>query len=168
MGPEQVLFLYNALVDMDIYRADAKLPHESAYEFFQPDLIGRPKVRAQCVVPTVEALLGPWLIFHNRSAGTEHLLFYYRGAGQREDEWTYILDYLLHYQLLNGDVKASIRLPNAGKEAPAVFDRAKRAYIHKLALSPTFQSRYGAISCEPLRQIVPVFSEMQLGMEPHA
>lgn len=168
MGPEQVLFLYNALLDMDLYRISAKLAHESAYEFFQPDLIGRPKVRAQHVVPTVEALLGPWLIFHIRSEGTKHLLFYYRGAGQREDEWTYILDYLLHYQLLDGDTEASIRLPNAGNEAPAVFERAKQAYIQKLALSPMFQFRYRAISCEPLRQAVRVFSEMHLGMDPHA
>jgi hypothetical protein len=167
MGPEQVLFVYNTLLDMDLYRVGAKLPHDSEYDFFQPDLIGRPKVRTHCVVPTLEALLGPWLIFRHRSPEREHLLFYYRGAGQREDEWTYMLDYLLHYQLLGENVCASIRLPNAAQEAPAMFERAKHAYIQKLALSPAFQSRYEAITCHPLRQTVPIFNEMQLGMDPH-
>jgi hypothetical protein len=182
-GPGDVFWINNVAADIRQLRgrkgAD-NVPMSEHCWFYYPDLDRHANVqREQARAASIEMLTSPWIIMQYRrpSDGRSGMLIYYRRAGDSEEEFLYLLDYLRHYQLI-GACDIRIRTLNAARHTKAVFQRACQRYISAYEPGPAtgevnavigqktaFREQIEAITIDNLNQVQPVFSEVDLGMD---
>jgi hypothetical protein len=174
LGPSQIEFLDSVATDINIERGQLKLPDAQHCGFYYPDL-DKAKAQAKKTLPaaTIETLMGPWIVLRYQTVEQQTIragyYFYYRGPGVTVPEFEYVLDYIFKYQLLEDFDQISIRLPFGTKDAPAIFERAKRSYqdvYWPLAQTTTARSedRLLRINCHLIARFKERFSATQIGM----
>lgn len=167
IGPPAIGYLGTVANDIAVLRGKEQLPKASDCKFYYPDLI---ELRARSNgsdAASIEMLTGPWQILRCRSTSKEFdedIVMYYRGKGERPDEFMYILDYLFRFQLVEERTRIRLRLPQGTPDAPAVFQRAAEQYAGHFSVSKDIQTRLRQISCELVQNIITTFSEVELGM----
>lgn len=166
-SPQDVWYLNNIVTDMHILRSKGRLPKNTECGFYYPDL-SRTKVVMDewgCAA-TIECLQGAWQILKYKDEnGGVSLVVYYRGAGSTTDEFVFLIDMLVHYQLIANMTSIQIRAPFADKEAPAVFENAIKQYVEPLRNRGISNvSKIEKLKLEMIQKVIPNFSEVEIGL----
>lgn len=180
MGPQAVNYLYTVASDINQQKGKKTLQETSFYYPDHNDTGLRATDTPQ--VMTIETLLGPWQIVRNRSAGEslDDYVVYYPGAGDSIEEFQFLIDYLVRYQLVSTGRLIRIRAAHANGDTPAIFARAKQMYIEKLSQGigarvslpdddkdyfRHLEDRFRRVRFEAIPGIRTQFSPIQIGME---
>lgn len=163
LGPRQISDLYSIAVDIKLSIQDQKL--SPMYRFFYPDLtLWKRQVPDDVrVAATIETLLSPYFIIRHEAIRDEQngfvlwpgSLIYYSRLGDTVDEFIYLLDSLLRYQLLNAKEKIRIRMFNRDRSSnfKSNFDKAKTQYSRSWGFEGDRESEISDITIEAISQI---------------
>ena len=166
IGPKDILYLKTIANNINVLRGTNKIPNSNNCSFFYPDLINKRIVRTGNIKSsTLEMLTGPWQIlrYHNKNNNVpEGSIVYYKRSGEDHKEFLALFDYLFHYQTVLNDDEISVRLPNADRHAPVMFDKAKEIYCE--GKGSEFISRMEKITYRPITDIETIFYDIEIGM----
>ena len=90
---------------------------------------------------------------------------YYRGTGASRDEFVYLFDYILRYQILRDARRIDIRLPFPADDASTNFAQAKEEYVHAFADLNEFRERLNRCTYSSVNTVKLQFSAEEIGMK---
>lgn len=173
LGPRQISDLYSIAVDIKLSIQDKTL--SQVYRFFYPDLtLWKRQVPDDIRVPaTIETLLSPYFIIRHEAIKDENgnfvlwpgSLIYYSRPGDTVEEFIYLLDCLLRYQLLNAKEKIRIRIFNRDKSQnfKSNFDKAKTQYSKDWGFEGDRESEISDITIDSISQIQSNYTPDEIG-----
>jgi hypothetical protein len=176
MGPEDILWLDNVRYEICQMRGrrtgGEPLPDPEHCKYFYPQLVRRKNLQLDHArAATLEMLTSRLIVLEysrpNAPDRKGYVLFY-RGTGGTADEFTYLLDYLRHFQLLQEEVDIEVKLLDASLVAQAMFQKAVQSYVDVLtAGSPVspLAERVSSIQFKRITQVTSRFSDLELGMD---
>jgi hypothetical protein len=168
LGPRQIHWLNNVHHDIVYMRGDnGKLPGEDLCRFYYPELVRKKVVqRSQAKAATLEMLTGPWITLEYGERGSNQFgyVIYYRHRGEAIEEFLYLLDYIMHYQMLDKGVPIALKILDPHPNAPALFKRAVSQYIDDYEGGEEMATLLSQIEYSPITNIVNQFSLVHLGM----
>jgi hypothetical protein len=168
LGPRDIRWLDNVRLDMQMLYSNELLPHQDRWSFYYPDLVRRKKIQVAARAATLEMLTGPWIIlsYPANGANMPGYMVYFRGLGKYAEEFLYLLDHLMHYQMVKEGIAISIRTFDADENAPAHFKRAVDEYIDNYdGQGSDFATLLRKISFDLMPQIKSQFSQEYIGMK---
>jgi hypothetical protein len=162
LGPREISNLYSIAVDIKLAIQDKQL--SAKYRFFYPDLTlwKRQVVDDDRTAATIETLLSPYFILKHSSVKEddkvvlqEGSLIYYSRNGSTVDEFIYLLDSLLRYQLVNAKEQVRIRIFNRDKDINFKnnFEKAKEDYCRSWGFHGEREQEIRSISIDAIAQI---------------
>lgn len=86
----------------------------------------------QATAATLEMLTSPWIVIkYEETKGklATNFVIFCRSKFGSTLEFLYLIDYLMHYQMLVGENSVQIKCLNADSNAIAYFNKAKDQYI---------------------------------------
>lgn len=178
--PRTISYLTTVVADAQKLHAQGSFP-EKNYEFLYPDL----KLHKAHGLPynrpaTIELLTGPYLIIRhdkvvklNESTGKteerhpEGYVVYYNRPGGTTEEFTYLLDILSGYQILDSDNKIRIRVAHEKPEGDprSNFNRAVNLYAHEWGFDTHKTNRLKNIELEIIEKYRYSFSRTVIGWD---
>lgn len=176
LGPEDIFWLDNVryeLVQMRGRRSGREpLPDPEHCKYFYPQLVRRKNLQLDhAKSATLEMLTSKLIVLeYVRPSSPDRLgvVMFYRGKGASADEFTYLLDYLRHFQLLQEHVDVEIKLLDASPLAQAMFQKAVQSYVDGLAAgghaSPLAEC-VSRIEYKRITQVLTRFSDIEIGMD---
>jgi hypothetical protein len=168
LGPRDIRWLDNVRHDIVMLRGEGLLPPESKCSFYYPDLVRRKKVQTSARAATLEMLTGPWTILAYHADSVAHIsgyLVYFRGFGKTAEEFLYLIDHLLHYQMVKEGVAIRIRVVDSAENAVANFQRAVEEYIENYDGGDSeLASLLRAVTYDLIPQVKSQFSLEKIGM----
>ncbi len=176
LGPHDIFWLDNVRYEIVLMRghrnAAERLPSQEYCKYFHPQLDRRKNVQLdQAKAATLEMLTSNLIVLEYvrpETADRTGITMFYRGAGATSDEFTYLLDYLRHFQLLKGHVDVEVKVLNASPVAQPMFEKAVQNYVDGLAAggagSPLAEC-VNRIAFKRMTQIITRFSDIELGMD---
>ena len=167
IGPADIFFLNNIVMDIRNLKADGKIPLDNAgIRFYFPNLVRRKLSRiASHRAATIEMLASPWISMeYAMTNGSREMLIYYKGKGTETDEFMYLLDYLLFYQVTENYGSVSIRYLGDNSRAKAVFSNSVEGYIGQHGELVQGAEALEMLKFETVPNVVPVFSKIEIGM----
>jgi hypothetical protein len=138
LGPKQISELYSIATDIKLAIYDKKLP--PMYRFFYPDLTlwKRHTTDDQRTAATIETLMSPYFILKHEALKDESgsmiqrpgSVVYYSREGSTIEEFVYLLDSLLRFQLVNAKEQIRVRVFNreVDEYMKNNFAKAKQRY----------------------------------------
>lgn len=171
LGPPDIFWIQNVAYDINSLRGQGRLPAKEECRFYYPALDMANNVRPDTArSATLEMLTGPWILlrYSDPKSKRETLQIYYRNKGASEPEFLYLLDYLSHFQFLDGQYDVILRLLTADEVAQPMFQKAKQEYVEGSEKSGELEAILQRISYERIDTIQTSFSQIELGMDPHA
>ena len=92
-------------------------------------------------------------------------MVYFRGLGKYAEEFLYLLDHLMHYQMVKQGIKIGIRTFDTDENAEAHFKRAVDEYIENYdGQGSDFAALLRKITFDLMPQIQSQFSQVSIGM----
>lgn len=170
LGPRDIRWLDNVRLDLVMLRGKGVLPHEDHCSFWYPDLVRRKKIQLSARAATLEMLTGPWIIlsYPDGDGAPGGYLIYFKGAGKHAEEFLYLLDHLMHYQMVRPGIAIGVRILDADDNAPAQFKRAVDEYIGNYeGQDSDLATLLRAISFDVIPQVKSQFSQVKIGMKQH-
>lgn len=176
LGPEDIFWLDNVRYEICQMRGRRSggdpLPDPEHCKYFYPQLVRRKNLQLDhAKAATLEMLTSQLIVLEYVRPTTpdrKGFVLFYRGKGASADEFTYLLDYLRHWQLLQEEVDIEIKSVDASPLAPAMFKKAVQSYVDGLAeggkQSPLAE-RVNQIQYKRITQVLTQFSDLQLGMD---
>jgi hypothetical protein len=168
-GPKDIHWLNNVRLDIQTLRGQGVLPARDKCRYFYPHLVRRKNVQPEKArAATLEMLTAPWIIFTYTLPDDESrkgFLVYYRRSGETVEEFLYLIDYLLHYQVLFKNTDVRVRMLSPHINAPAHFDKAVDEYIESCGGGDEAKTLVKSITCSTMANIVTMFSQIEIGME---
>ena len=168
LGPRDIRWLDNVRHDIVMLRGESLLPPESKCSFYYPDLVRRKKVQTSARAATLEMLTGPWTILAYHADSVAHVaryVVYFRGLGKPTEEFLYLLDHLLHYQMVKEGVTIRIRAVDSSENAHSNFKRAVEEYIENYDGGESeLASLLKAVTYDLISQVKSQFSLEKIGM----
>ncbi len=167
LGPKQIEWLDNVQYEMVHMRGSGELPTESLCRFEYPNLVRKRKLQVQqAKAATIDMLLGPWIIlgydaFGDRKPG---YVVFYSGRGECAEEFLYVIDYLMHYQMVRPEIDIRIRTLDPDPNSAAYFERAVHEYIANFKGGDDFAKLLQAIDYRQIEKVHRTFSEIEIGM----
>jgi hypothetical protein len=177
LGPRQINDLHSIATDIKLSIQDQKL--SPRYRFFYPDLTLWKRRVADDVrtAATIETLMSPYFILKHDGIKDDSgnivlypgSLIYYSRAGDSIDEFVYLLDSLLRYQLVKANEQIRIRIYNPDRDSnfKSNFDKAKTKYCRTWGFESTREAEINAITIEAISQISPNYSPDEIGWKEH-
>lgn len=179
LGPHDVFWLDNVRNDIETSRGKKVIPEQDSCRFLYPDLVLRKLIQSKDrTAATIETLTSPWIMLEsvNESGMRTAVDIYYREKGNTADEFLYLIDWLLHYNVVQPAVTIRIKTLNAHPESTSFFDRAKQTYVDNYGRligvradrqqkTSNLAKRLDAISCRQMTRVVSTFSEVEMGMD---
>jgi len=169
LGPPDILYLVSVADDIKRQRGSDKLPRKDECWFHYPDLAIARFNHNQSTAATMELLTSPWMILgYNGKAGettVQGSYCYYRGHGEKYEEFCFLIDYLFRTQLVGETNIITIKCLLPSSKASENFTKAKETYAQEHHALPEFVKRLDRIKFEPLAKIREQFHEEVLGME---
>jgi hypothetical protein len=169
LGPEDIHWLDNVRYDIVQMRGSGHLPARAACKFYYPNLRRKPNVQPEkAVAATLEMLTSPWIILSYPVPGVQGkkgFLIYYRRKGDKVREFLYLIDYLMHFNVIGDDTQISIRTLFSDKDAPVLFKQAVDEYVEKSDNSPEIKARLDAVEFAHISRVKSIFSDIEIGME---
>jgi hypothetical protein len=171
VGPQRILQLYSVCRDID--SRIQKLSRGGDFDssgFVAPDL-DVTKVKGKKVgAATLEMITGPWLLHQIRPKGGAKLIqVYYMDAEPSVNDFKYLIDALLDFQLLGDAGEITICVLNSKAENAAAFSAARNEYaaenhgITDEALD-VFRARLERIKYASVATVIPPFFELELAL----
>lgn len=169
-GPDRIWWLDNVKNDILQMRGRGHLPSKDKCRFFYPDLVRRKLVQHQhAKAATLEMLTSPWIMLEylQDDGQTRHGVdVYYRGPCESEDEFTYLIDWVLHYNIVRNDAVVRIKTLASDRLASTYFERAKEHYIGNFAGNGAAEmtKRLKVITYQQIATVKTQFSDINIGM----
>lgn len=176
LGPVEINRLYAIATDIRLLKEEKKLSER--YRFFYPDLTlwKRGTADDQRVAATIETLLSPYFIITHDSIKDEKsgsLIFqagsivFYAREGKTVEEFVYLLDSLLRYQLVNSGSQIRIRMssPERVAEYQNNFLKAKARYCKEWGFDENRQAEIEAITIDAIQTAHHNYSPDEIGWE---
>jgi len=168
-GPDDIFWLSNVRYEIVQMRGKNMLPPREACQFFYPHLIRRKNVQLdRARAATLEMLTAPWIILSYVPPAQQDrrgYVVFYRRKGESVSEFLYLIDYLMHYQVLTGPTDVQIKTLGADSSASALFGKAVDEYVDQCDSSDEIRNRLEAIEYSEIRQFTTRFSELEIGMD---
>jgi len=169
-GPKDIFWLNNVRYEMVLMRGSKDLPPKEHCRFYYPHLIRKKTVQLdQAKAATLEMLTAPWIILSYRQPNLHNrrgFVIFYRRLGESVEEFLYLIDYLMLYQILDYDTDIKIKTLDAHISAPAFFGKAINQYIDEVGGERTdIKERLNSINYSQIKQVQMKFSELEIGME---
>ncbi|MCK9376197.1 MAG: hypothetical protein M0P73_08610 [Syntrophobacterales bacterium] len=169
LGPADIFWLNNVRNEIVLMRGMGKLPTYEHCQFFYPILARKKIVQLeQAKAATLEMLTAPWIILSYTNPVTQNdrnFIIFYKRRGESVEEFLYLIDYLMHYQVLLYPTEIQIRALDPHPNASAFFDKAKGQYIDDCGGATDVKERLNSISYSQMKQVQTKFSEIEIGME---
>ncbi len=176
LGPEDIGWLDNVryeIVQMRGRRTSGEpLPEPEHCKFFYPHLVRRKNLQLdRAKAATLEMLTSKLIAMEYVRPTTpdrQGVVLFYRGKGASADEFTYLLDYLRNFQLLQEHVDVELKHYDASSLSSVNFQKAAQSYVdglaHGGAQSPLAEC-VNRIQYKRIPQVVTRFSNIELGMD---
>lgn len=178
LGPRQISDLYSIAIDIRLNIQSGQL--SPLYRFFYPDqtLWKRQVADDVRTAATIETLLSPYFILRHEVLRDESddsvklragSLIYYSRLGETVDEFIYLLDSLLRYQLVNAKEIVRIRIFNRDRSEnfKSNFDKAKAKYCKSWGFEGDREKEIGAITIDAITQISQNYVPDEIGWREH-
>jgi hypothetical protein len=173
LGPKQISDLFAIATDIKCSIQDRALSQR--YRFFYPDLTLWKRTVADdvCTAATIESLLSPFFIIKHDAVADEYgrevlckgSLVYYSRPGTTVDEFVYLLDSLLRYQLVKANEIIRIRVVGAESDTDlrSTFDQAKYKYCREWGFESTREEEIMSITIDTIQRTLPNYSPGKIG-----
>lgn len=176
LGPEDIFWLDNVryeIVQMRGRREGGEpLPDPEHCKYFYPQLVRRKNLQLdRAKAATLEMLTSNLIVLEYVRPTTpdrKGVTLFYRGKGANSDEFSYLFDYLRHFQLLQEEVDIELKQLDASPLAPAMFQKAVQTYVDGLTVEATkspLAERVHSIQYKRINQVRTRFSDVELGMD---
>lgn len=170
LGPKEIFWLNNVSHEIQRMRGkrNPELPGPEHCSFYHPQLVRKANLQVKKAKgATLETLTSPVIILESRdpkgSAQRKIVVFYSR-KGETTDEFTYLIDILRKYELLDERTLVTIKTLNPDPNSSPTFQKSQQQYIEGLAGSSTDLGGYVlAIRYEPIIEIKSTYSSIDLG-----
>jgi hypothetical protein len=167
LGPQQIRWLDNIRREIVHLRGLGQLPSEQFCHFSYPNLVRKIKVQVQVAkAATLEMLTGPWITMGYESIEGKNpgYLIFYRGRGETTEEFLYLIDYLMHYQMIKVGVDIKIRTLEPDPASASIFQRAIEEYIDNCGGGDEIATILKKIDYRQMDQVFRSFSQIEVGM----
>jgi len=170
-GPDEIYWLNNVHHEIAYMRggADTILPAREHCKFFYPHLVRRKVVQPEhAKAATLEMLTAPWIILSYsdpKKKTKKGFVIFYKKRGSSVDEFLYLIDYLMHYQVLVDETEVYIKILDPNPGAAAFFGKAKDQYVEEYEGGPEIRDRLNAIQFGQINNVRTKFSELELGID---
>ena len=167
LGPQQIQWLDNVRYEIVYMRGTKDLPDAAHCRFGYPHLVRKKKVQVEhAKAATIEMLTGPWITleYDAMDAKKPGVLIFYNGRGASTEEFLYLIDYLMHYQMLRPGTEIKVRTLEPDANAAAFFERAVKEYIENCDGGAEIAALLAAIDYRQINQIHRSFSVIEVGM----
>jgi hypothetical protein len=169
-GPRDIFWLNNVRYEIVQMRGKGELPNSESYQFFYPHLVRKKNVQLELArAATLEMLTAPWIILSYIQAQNQNhrgFVIFYNRRGESVEEFLYLFDYLMHYQVLVSGTDIQIKTLDPHPNAPAFFDKAIGQYVDECGAEGTeIKNRLNSINYKRLDHVQTRFSELEIGME---
>lgn len=173
LGPSQISDLFSIATDIKLSIQDKRLSQR--YRFFYPDLTLWKRRVADDVrtAATIECLMSPYFIIKHDAVKNDNgetllsagSLIYYSRSGDTVDEFVYLLDSLLRYQLVKANEFVRIRTFSREMSAnfKSNFDKAKAKYCKTWGFESTREEEIRSITIDSIPRMVPNYSPDEIG-----
>lgn len=170
LGPSDIFWLNNVHHEIAYMRGGAaELPGREHCRYFYPHLVRRKNVQLEHArACTLEMLTAPWIILaytNPKNQNHKGFVIFYRQRGSSVEEFLYLIDYLMHYQVLVDDTDVFLKTLDAHPSAAAYFGKAKDQYVEEYDGGADIRDRLNSIQFMQINNVRTSFSELQLGME---
>lgn len=129
-GSEIINYLLNLVEDLRKAVQDRRKFDETAYDFYYPNLVENKTHTLRSFPATVEYILSAFVIVKFNKENDRDYLIYYKEKGDTVEEFTYLIDTLLSYQILIPENKLELVFynPNNSTDPMVNFNIAKINY----------------------------------------
>ena len=170
LGPSEIYWLNNVHHEIAYMRGGANiLPAREHCKYFYPHLVRRKNVQLEhAKAAALEMLTAPWIILSYSDAKKQNrkgFVIFYKKRGASVEEFLYLLDYLMNYQVLVEDTDVHIKILDPHPGAAALFSKAKDQYVEEYEGGTEIRERLNAIQFGQINDVRTKFSELELGMQ---
>ncbi|MFX3543080.1 hypothetical protein [Ralstonia mannitolilytica] len=169
-GPEDIFWLNNVHHEIIHLRGGAGLlPERDQCRFFYPHLVRRKNVQMdQAKAATLEMLTAPWIILsyvNQKNNGKKGFVVFMRKRGSTVDEFLYLIEYLMHYQVITDVTEVTIRILDPHPNSSANFAKAKDQYVSDYQGGEMIKKILDEIDMGKLENVRTTFCELELSRQ---
>jgi len=172
-SPSKIQYLLTVVNDINSLKGKRLLPIEDKdYTFYYPSLNNKAPRNPMSSSASIEMIFSPWQIIKYRSKENTNefsILIYYSRKGETQEEFQYLIDYLLHYQLVTDSTDISIRIVNSDKYSISNFQKAVDEFTNKYISGESKEdeivTKLNQIKCDTVNNTITTFSEVEIGMQ---
>lgn len=113
-------------------------------------------------------LTAPWIILsyvNPKKGSRQGFVIFMRKRGITTDEFLYLIEYLMHYQVIKAETEVTIRLVDPHQNASANFAKAKDQYITDYQGGDDLRQILDAIDFGKLEHVRTTFCELELSRQ---
>ena len=170
MGPEDIYWLNNVHHEIIHLRGGAGLlPERDHCKFYYPHLVRKKNVQLEhAKSATLDMLTAPWIILSYTNPKKENkqgFVIFMRKRGFTTDEYLYLIEYLMHYQVIKAETEVTIRMVDPHHNASANFAKAKDQYIADYQGGGDLRQILDAIDFGKLEHVRTTFCELELSRQ---
>lgn len=169
-GPEEIFWLNNVHHEIIHLRGGTgMLPERDHCKFFYPHLVRKKNVQLEhAKAATLEMLTAPWIVLsyvNPKKSNKKGFVVFMRKRGHTVDEFLYLIEYLMHYQIITGEAEVTIRLLDPHPNSSANFAKAKDQYISDYQGGEEIKQILDGIDLGKLEHVRTSFCELELSRQ---
>lgn len=170
LGPEDIFWLNNVHHEIIHLRGGAGLlPDRDNCRFFYPHLVRKKNVQPEhAKAATLEMLTAPWIILsyiNPKNNNKKGFVVFVKNRGDTVDEFLYLIEYLMHYQVITDGTEVTIRLLDPHANSSANFAKAKDQYITDYQGGEEIKQVLNGIDMGKLEHVRTSFCELELSRQ---
>ena len=170
LGPKDIYWLNNVHHEIAYMRGSTgELPDREHCRYFYPHLVRRKNVQFEhAKAGSLEMLTAPWIILSYTNPKQQHrkgFVIFYRKLGSSIDEFLYLIDYLMHYQILIDGTDIFLKTLDPNANSAALFAKSKDQYVEEYGGGTNIRERLDSINFSQISSVRTKFSELELGMD---
>ena len=170
MSPFDVCYINTIANYILRMRGIGEIPGSDNCSFFYPDLFRKKSMLDSNASATIEMLLGPWQILKYKNGNSNGMVIYVKSHGETIEEFMYVIDYLIHYQVLGFMDSVCLKFPYESKISASNFEKAIIEYARQQGEDTQeykilIERLSGKIRYESITNVISSFSEIAIGME---
>jgi hypothetical protein len=167
LSPADIFWLNNVKDEILRMRGGEELPPRSQCKFFYPHLSKKKNVKLEkAPAATLEMLTSSWIIMQYSmlpDAPKNDFVIFYRKRGYEQAEFLYLIDCLMHYQVLVSGNKVIIKVLDPHQSASAKFKLAIDEYTERCG-GGEIGRILSNIEFSQMTTVTQTFSEVEIGM----
>lgn len=175
ISPETVVFLNSMYSDLAELESEEKIPRMDKRGFYHPDKILNDSSRLLAPKEYYETPLLPDQIdsniiirCHYPKSEKFDFIVYYRDKGECHEEFMYLFDQLISYQIVNQANSIQIRAYDPDENAFPLFEKAKELFSnfssHDDFIVKVMMERLEMITFSSFDKKIPKYFEVEVGM----